>query len=168
MRLVKQKNQFLSRDFSRFLEISRDYFAYTHQLYIKLQTASDLEEHAVENSLETLRSAVEKECLTYVNDHFPNGVCTVHCNEQDITIAIVDNKYNPNNFWNGRWLASWTYDTQSNELKGFTKVNVHYYEDGNVQLNAEKKFECQVTKNEVKNRRRRTYYKLDIDLFHLG
>lgn len=99
--------------------------------------------------MDSLRAAVEKECAIYVNDHFPNGVCTVHCTDSEITIAIVDNKYNPNNFWNGRWLASWKYDTQSNKLKGTTKVSVHYYEDGNVQLNAENNFESQITKKDV-------------------
>ncbi|KAL9538708.1 hypothetical protein MBANPS3_010730 [Mucor bainieri] len=111
-------------------------------------TASDVEEYTTESQLEPLRAAVEKECLAYVNDHFPNGVCTVHSTDNEITIAIVDNKYNPNNFWNGRWLASWIYDTQSNEVKGATKVNVHYYEDGNVQLNAEKNVNATVSKTE--------------------
>ncbi|GAA5815549.1 hypothetical protein MFLAVUS_009061 [Mucor flavus] len=111
-------------------------------------TASDLEEYTEEQALDSLRTAVETECVKYVEDHFPNGVCTVHCTETDITIAIVDNKYNPNNFWNGRWLAAWIYDTQSTDLKGTTKVSVHYYEDGNVQLNAEKNFETKVAKND--------------------
>ncbi|CEG72731.1 hypothetical protein RMATCC62417_08234 [Rhizopus microsporus] len=109
-------------------------------------TASDLEDYVVESPLESLREAVEKEALEYVNDHYPNGVCTVHTTENnEIVIAIVDNKYNPNNFWNGRWLSSWIYDTQSHSLKGSTKVNVHYYEEGNVQLNADKTFEAQLT-----------------------
>ncbi|RCH92978.1 F-actin-capping protein, partial [Rhizopus stolonifer] len=109
--------------------------------------ASELEDYTEEIPNGSLREAVEKEALDYVNDHYPNGVCTVHATENnEIAIAIVDNKYNPNNFWNGRWLASWIYDTQSGSLKGATKVNVHYYEDGNVQLNADKTFEAQVTK----------------------
>ncbi|KAG1057777.1 hypothetical protein G6F43_000420 [Rhizopus delemar] len=115
-------------------------------------TASDLEDYTSEIPLDSLREAVQTEALKYVDDHYPNGVCTVHVTENnEIAIAIVDNKYNPNNFWNGRWLASWIYDTQSGNLKGAAKVNVHYYEDGNVQLNADKNFEAQVTKvdNEV-------------------
>lgn len=113
-----------------------------------------MEEYTEEQALDSLRTAVETECIKYVEDHFPNGVCTVHCTETEIIIAIVDNKYNPNNFWNGRWLAAWIYDTQSSQLKGTTKVNVHYYEDGNVQLNAEKSFETQVAKNDVSKHNR--------------
>ncbi|KAI9471999.1 MAG: hypothetical protein EXX96DRAFT_488962 [Benjaminiella poitrasii] len=112
-------------------------------------TAHDLENYATQTDLEPLRVAVEKEILTYVGDHYPNGVCTIYATDKDIIIAVVDNKYNPNNFWNGRWLASWIYDTQSNTLKGCTKVNVHYYEDGNVQLNTEKNVDGQVASNDV-------------------
>lgn len=108
-----------------------------------------MEEYSAEYSLESLRVAVEKETSTYVNDHYPDGVSTVYCNDTDIIVLIVDNKYNPNNFWNGRWLAYWVYNTQSNELKGTTRVNVHYYEEGNVQLNAEKSFESQVQSKTV-------------------
>lgn len=111
-----------------------------------------MEDYVVESPLESLREAVEKEALEYVNDHYPNGVCTVHTTENnEIVIAIVDNKYNPNNFWNGRWLSSWIYDTQSHSLKGSTKVNVHYYEEGNVQLNADKTFEAQLTDISVRS-----------------
>ncbi|CAO3585808.1 unnamed protein product [Absidia cylindrospora] len=94
------------------------------------------------------KAAIDDEALKYVNDHYPDGVLSVYTNEQQIILAIVDNKYNPNNFWNGKWLAVWSYDTQSSELKGTTKVNVHYYEDGNVQLNTDKQFESSITKNE--------------------
>ncbi|KAI8333237.1 F-actin-capping protein subunit alpha [Blakeslea trispora] len=111
-------------------------------------TTSDLEDYTDETALESLRSNVEKECIAYIEDHFPNGVCSVYATESEIAIAIVDNKYNPNNFWNGRWLASWIYNTQSGELEGTTKVNVHYYEDGNVQLKADKKASLHVDMKE--------------------
>ncbi|KAI9272436.1 F-actin-capping protein subunit alpha [Sporodiniella umbellata] len=113
-------------------------------------TASELEDYTEEIPNNSLREAIETEALEYVGDHYSNGVCTVHATQDnEIAIAIVDNKYNPNNFWNGRWLASWIYDTQSGSLKGNTKVNVHYYEDGNVQLNADKTFEVQVNRVDV-------------------
>ncbi|KAI8150306.1 capping protein muscle Z-line, alpha 2 [Fennellomyces sp. T-0311] len=112
-------------------------------------TASDLQPHEGHASVEPLREAVEKEVLKYVEDHYPNGVCTVHApSESLLAISIVDNKYNPGNFWNGRWLATWILDTQSGELKGTTKINVHYYEEGNVQLNADKDHEAKVAISE--------------------
>ncbi|KAI8086401.1 F-actin-capping protein subunit alpha [Halteromyces radiatus] len=114
-------------------------------------TADNVEPYQTEeNTLDSLRTVMDEVSSKYVNDHYPEGVSSVFINEKDIILAIVDNKYNPNNYWNGRWLAVWTYDTETNELKGKTKVNVHYYEDGNVQLNADKQFETSVTKNEVR------------------
>ncbi|KAF7727837.1 F-actin-capping protein [Apophysomyces ossiformis] len=108
-------------------------------------TASDLEDHEIEQSIEELRVAVDTEVQAYVADHYPNGVCTVYgVNSEEIAICIVDNKYNPHNYWNGRWLSSWTYSTQTGALKGTAKVNVHYYEEGNVQLSSEKGYEATV------------------------
>ncbi|CAG8795115.1 23103_t:CDS:2, partial [Dentiscutata erythropus] len=64
-----------------------------------------------------------------------------------LSITIVDNKYNPHNLWNGRWRSTWVISPESNELKGTIKVNVHYFEDGNVQLNASKEVEITASPN---------------------
>ena len=39
---------------------------------------------------------------------------------------------------NGRWRSTWVINPESGELNGNVNVNVHYYEDGNVQLNSNK------------------------------
>lgn len=54
-------------------------------------------------------------------------------------ITIVDNRYKLNAFWTGRWRSTWSFD--DNKLTGTISVNVHYYEDGNVQLATSKKVE---------------------------
>lgn len=46
----------------------------------------------------------------------------------------VGNKYNPSNFWTGRWKSVYTIDYSNNTLEGTIKINCHYYEQGNVQL----------------------------------
>ncbi|WWD16125.1 hypothetical protein CI109_100550 [Kwoniella shandongensis] len=50
------------------------------------------------------------------------------------TLEIVGNRYNPNNFWTGRWRTQWIVDKAAESVSGSINVDVHYYEQGNVQL----------------------------------
>lgn len=86
-----------------------------------------------------LRDSMDKAFQAYLENHYPTGVVTVYADGNKITVCIVANKYNPNNYWNGRWRSLWTIDGTS--VKGVLRAQVHYYEDGNVQLNSEKSVE---------------------------
>lgn len=50
-------------------------------------------------------------------------------------ITIVSGKSNAKNFWSGRLLS--TYHCHADVIEAHTKLQIHYYENGNVQLNAE-------------------------------
>lgn len=39
---------------------------------------------------------------------------------------------------NGRWCSQWNFSIESGKISGSMRVCVHYYEDGNVQLNTSK------------------------------
>jgi capping protein alpha len=39
---------------------------------------------------------------------------------------------------NGRWRSEWTYKVADGTLTGLLRTTVHYYEDGNIQLNSDK------------------------------
>lgn len=56
------------------------------------------------------------------------------------TIHHVGNRFNLSNFWSGRWRASYHLDPTSSPptLTSSLSVQVHYFENGNVQLNAAK------------------------------
>jgi capping protein alpha len=100
------------------------------------------------SSGEAWRSALESALDAYVENHFKHGIAAVFVADAPggggsggvpnvtLTICIEAHQYQPKNFWNGRWRSQWSTQLteKSVELKGVLKVQVHYYEDGNVQL----------------------------------
>lgn len=62
----------------------------------------------------------------------------------DMIICIEDHKYQPHNFWNGRWRSQWTVSSNGDVVGKFW-VHVHYYEDGNVQLVSNKEVKDKVS-----------------------
>ncbi|KAI8594120.1 F-actin-capping protein subunit alpha [Geranomyces variabilis] len=100
------------------------------------QTTSDPQPIDSNPTIEPFLHALDAATSRYISDHYPDGTATV---SPDLAIAIVGSKYNPNSFWNGRWRSQWSAPAAGGgEITGRLSVNVHYYEDGNVQLAAEK------------------------------
>ncbi|KAG0087473.1 F-actin-capping protein [Podila epicladia] len=111
------------------------------------QTASEPEAYEHDEEIEELRKTIEADTEIYSADRYAEGVSAVYGSKGVITIAIVHNRYSPSNFWNGRWRSVWTLDTATSEIKGTLKCKVHYYEDGNVQLETSKDIEDKLSKN---------------------
>lgn len=111
-------------------------FAFDH----KTQKASAVQSYALESKQSDLVKSALKSLGPYVSEHFPSAAHGVYPIEGDskIAIIIVASKYSPNNFWNGRWRSVYTFDPASGSLEGSIKVDVHYYEDGNVRLLTDK------------------------------
>ncbi|KAK3692837.1 putative F-actin-capping protein [Podospora appendiculata] len=107
-------------------------FAFDHAT----QKASAVQSHVLDGAQADLVKSTLKALSTYMSEHFPNAAYGVYPTENDskIAIVIVANKYSPNNFWNGRWRSLYIFDPSSGALEGAVKVDVHYYEDGNVRL----------------------------------
>jgi len=100
--------------------------------------------HELDNDVEPYRAAIEEAAFNYVSEHYQNGGTTVYGSKAAngayvVTICISSSKFNPTNFWNGRWRSTWTITFNPGAaqatLNGVLKITVHYYEDGNVQLN---------------------------------
>jgi len=89
----------------------------------------------LDSNLEPLRAAFDKHLFEYTNEHYPNGACTVYSKDGNIVVCISSARFNSSNYWNGRWRSMWTY--KDGELHAHWKIVVHYYEDGNVQLNTD-------------------------------
>ncbi|KAI0849709.1 2-oxoisovalerate dehydrogenase beta subunit [Daldinia vernicosa] len=100
------------------------------------QRASNVQSYVLEGPQADLVKSTLKSVSAYVKEHFPNGSYGVYSIEGDskVAVIIVANKYSPNNYWNGRWRSLYIFDPSSNSLEGSIKVDVHYYEDGNVRL----------------------------------
>ncbi|KAL2913425.1 F-actin-capping protein subunit alpha [Polyrhizophydium stewartii] len=87
------------------------------------------------------RSALDHAIQEYAASFYPSSVSTVWATDDGALVAaIVANKYNPDNFWSGRWRSVWRIHPGSTELTGSAKAQVHYYEDGNVQNNTSREF----------------------------
>lgn len=106
-------------------------------------TGSRPVESELNDELEPWRSAVEKKLLEYVGNFYDLGSGAVFASKDAkgnivVTVAISSALFNSNNFYNGRWRSVWTATFVAGKqatVAGLLRVNVHYYEDGNVQLN---------------------------------
>ncbi|KAF2136341.1 uncharacterized protein K452DRAFT_237658 [Aplosporella prunicola CBS 121167] len=115
---------------------SNSSFAFDHAT----QKASDVQQYVLESAHADLVKSLLKSLSAHVSEHYPAATLGVFPTESDSQIAVVlaSNKYSPNNFWNGRWRSLYTFSPSSAGLTGFIKVDVHYYEDGNVRMLTDK------------------------------
>lgn len=96
----------------------------------------------LDGQIEPYRSAIGDSIANYCAEHYENGTSAAFSSREsdgsfNVTVCISSSKFNPNNFWNGRWRSVYSIVFKPNgqaTISGNLKVNVHYYEDGNVQL----------------------------------
>lgn len=89
------------------------------------------------------RKAFETSAIAYVNEHYLHGAQTTYGTKDSsqnfvITTCIASNLYNQKNFWGGRWRSTWVFKFKPGSgncsMDGQFQIQVHYYEEGNVQL----------------------------------
>jgi len=95
----------------------------------------------IDASVESFRDAVDKAMQQYQADHYKTGATSVFGKQEGgknvIVVCVSSSKFNPRNYWNGRFRSRWVCSFANNgevTLTGLVRINVHYYEDGNVQL----------------------------------
>lgn len=101
--------------------------------------------------IEEYRYALDVEMIKYVTEVYPKGICSVYCvNGKDVeepgtdfelVVVISAARLSPQNFCNGSWRSIWNLefkdDLQLVEVSGKLQVGAHYFEEGNVQLDAQ-------------------------------
>lgn len=98
------------------------------------------EEKKVDASTKAYREAIEKAVEGYGSESFTDGkyACATYAEPNgEIRMVITAKNLNLRNFWSGGWRSVYVVNvskTGNKELKGIIKLNVHYFEDGNVQL----------------------------------
>ncbi|EPS62265.1 hypothetical protein M569_12526, partial [Genlisea aurea] len=122
------------------------------QVCERIRPAAD--EELPSSYIEEYRGALDAEVMKYVGEAYPSGFSSVYCingkdveeigSDFELAVAISAVKTRPQNFCTGSWQSSWTMlfkdDLQIVEVKGKVQVEAHYFEEGNVQLDA--KNEC--------------------------
>lgn len=104
----------------------------------RMFTEATDKKQSLESGVEAVRAAVEAEMKTYAENMYKSGKCNTAVYGSDdgnLTICVSGANIHLGNFWTGGWKAVYTVNvTSKSDLKGSIKVNVHYFEDGNVQL----------------------------------
>ncbi|KAA8536837.1 hypothetical protein F0562_029315 [Nyssa sinensis] len=113
-----------------------------------------LDEELPSPYIEDYRCALDAEITKYVGEAYPKGVCSVYCisgkdveepgSDFELVVVISAARHSPQNFCNGSWRSIWNIEFKDElqvlEIKGRMQVGAHYFEEGNVQLDA--KHEC--------------------------
>jgi len=126
---------------------SKQSFNFNHMT----RQTSDWQTEMTDGKSESLRGAIETQVEEYVKAHYPNGTTSVYGNSNganlEIIVCIEDHEFQSRNHWGGRWRSFWKIDINggSATIEGLLRIQVHYYEDGNVQLLSKKDVEHEMS-----------------------
>ncbi|CAN7075712.1 unnamed protein product [Brassica oleracea var. botrytis] len=126
---------------------------HVQQICTKVRPADD--EELASSYIEEFRCALDAEIQRYVSESYPKGVFAVNCvkgkdadgpgTDFEFVVIITARKLSPQNFCNGSWRSVWNIDFQDEsqvlDIKGKLQVGAHYFEEGNVELDAKKEFQ---------------------------
>ncbi|KAG6615379.1 putative F-actin-capping protein subunit alpha [Phytophthora cinnamomi] len=79
------------------------------------------------------------------------GTAGVYVVGTKIVVNLCTERINLRNFWGGRWKSRWEVDLTANpaKVKGNIQLHVHYFENGNLQLQSSKDVEEEITVQRV-------------------
>ena len=105
--------------------------------HIEKQVVSEVGTHTP-NGNESFRVAVTEAMKKYISENYKKDKCVfgVYYSGNDLVLCISAINTNLGAFWTGNWRATYKLAPGATNITGKLEVNVHYFEDGNVQLNA--------------------------------
>lgn len=105
--------------------------------------AATEQKQVLDATVEKFRNAIHTEMETYMGNCYKEGkygFAVYGTDEGQITICISAANIHLGNFWTGGFKSVYTLNVSngaSSEMKGNLKINVHYFENGNVQLHTD-------------------------------
>lgn len=76
----------------------------------------------------------------YLTEHYsPEAIGRVYTTEAGLLVRVFCQVVNLRNFYTGEWIGSW--ELKGTELTGSVNINVHYFEEGNLQMRHKKDFQ---------------------------
>lgn len=117
--------------------------------HLTLQTSPAEVPSNQDENLANLRSGLQNRLQQYVKGCYSgdNAAVGVYAVNGLLTIVITGEKINLKNFWSGKWSSTWTLALEEGvaSLSGEVKIHIHYFEDGNLQMQSHK----QIAPNEI-------------------
>ena len=93
----------------------------------------------VGEAIETDYTKMVPELQQWIVDFYPNGIIRVFDTEEGLHVCINSTAVKQSAFWGAHWLSHYFIPKQGN-ITASIKILLHYYEDGNVQMNCHKSF----------------------------
>jgi len=125
------------------------------------KTTSDVTDHVTSSDATPppLRKALDEKVREMVGKYYgASGSCGVFYKgtpeEHPVYVVCIENhKFQPANMWNGRWRSEYTVTVQASEavVEGVVKVQIHYFEDGNIQLVSKRDVRAQYINHGLSN-----------------
>jgi len=109
---------------------------------VSLEPSGPEEGKVMDEEGESLRAATQAALDAYVKRNYMDnkGAAVVYAKDGKLDVVISMKNLNLANFWSGGWRSEYSIEVGQPgpaSLTGRVRINVHYFEDGNVQLNTD-------------------------------
>lgn len=122
-------------------------YRYDHIKQVLATTAEDTAETTTTGTddavLQEKRLALERALDAYMRAKYPTsgGAAAVFAQKKStakLVMVLCAERVSLRNYWSGRWKSRWEFDGTSGLLSGSISIHVHYFENGNLQLQTQK------------------------------